>query len=231
MQRRVQRFADRIVVPSNAVARVARERCGVSPERVVVIPNAIDPAEYPRVEAFRDRTRVRAGYLGRLDPAKSPGVLIDAIASTEADGAELHYFGDGPVRSELERAAARAGVAGRVYFHGTVARPQDALRGMDVLWLPSRVEGFGLVLIEAMASGVPVVACAVGGVTDVVQHNVNGLLVGDSGFQIRSFATTLRTLHDDVALRQKLIENGLRTVCERFTWDVVLPQYRQMLGL
>ena len=198
MQRRVQRFADRIVVPSNAVARVAR-RCGLSPERVVVIPNAIDPAEYPRVRAFRDPAQVRAGYLGRLDPAKSPGVLIDAIASPEADGAELHYFGDGPIRSDLERAAARAGVTARVVFHGTVARPQDALCNMDVLWLPSRVEGFGLVLIEAMASGVPVVACEAGGVTDVVQQNVNGLLVSDAASQARSFAASLRTLRDDVA--------------------------------
>ena len=103
---------------------------------------------------------------------------------------------------------------------------------MDVLWLPSRVEGFGLVLIEAMASGVPVVACEAGGVTDVVRNGESGLLVQDGAASAAgSFAASLRTLRDDVALRHRLIENGLHTVRERFTWDVVLPQYRRLLGL
>lgn len=231
LQRRVRRFADRVIVPSAAVAQAARERCGVPPDRIVVIPNAIDPAEYPRVEPFRDPGRVRAGYLGRLDPAKSPGVLIEAIAGADLDGAELHYFGDGAFRLALEQSAARAGVAGRVFFHGSVARPQDALRDMDVLWLPSRVEGFGLVLIEAMAGGVPVVACAAGGVTDVILHGENGLLVSDRANEARNFAASLRMLLDDVALREKLIAGGLRTVREKFTWDVVLPQYRILLAV
>jgi glycosyltransferase involved in cell wall biosynthesis len=231
LQRRVQRFADRVIVPSTAVAQVARERCGIAPGRIVVIPNAIDPAEYPRVEPFRDPAKVRAGYLGRLDPAKSPGALIGAIADANLDRAELHYYGDGPARLDLERSAARAGVAGRVFFHGTVARPPDALRHMDVLWLPSRVEGFGLVLIEAMASGVPVVACEAGGVTDVIRHGENGLLVSHPANDARDFAASLRTLRDDVALREKLIAGGLRTVREKFTWDVVLPQYRTLLAV
>jgi glycogen synthase len=122
-------------------------------------------------------------------------------------------------------------VAGRVFFHGSVARPQDALRDMDVLWLPSRVEGFGLVLIEAMAGGVPVVACAAGGVTDVIRHGENGLLVSDRANEARNFAASLRMLLDDVALREKLIAGGLRTVREKFTWDVVLPQYRILLAV
>jgi glycosyltransferase involved in cell wall biosynthesis len=231
MQRRVQRAAERIVVPSTAVARVARERCGVSPDRIVVIPNAIDPAEYPRVEPFRDPAKVRAAYLGRLDPAKSPLNLIAELLPPEMEDVELHYFGDGPARTFLEKTAARFGLAGQVFFHGTVGRPQEALREMDVLWLPSRVEGFGLVLIEAMASGVPVVAVAAGGVTDVVRHGENGLLVDNAGSSARSFEDSLRALRDDIPLRQKLIENGLRTVREKFTWDVVLPQYRKLLGI
>jgi glycosyltransferase involved in cell wall biosynthesis len=109
-----------------------------------------------------------------------------------------------------------------------VARPQEALREMDVLVLPSRDEGFGLVLIEAMASGVPVIAGNAGGALDVVEHNINGILVGRPETSIGAWA---QKLHDDGELRTRLIEGGLRTVREKFTWDVVLPQYRRLLGI
>jgi glycosyltransferase involved in cell wall biosynthesis len=112
-----------------------------------------------------------------------------------------------------------------------VASPQEALKQMDVLWLPSCVEGFGLVLIEAMASGVPVVACAAGGVLDVVTDRKNGLLVPPDANIHRAFAASLRTLRDDPSLRRKLIENGLQTVREQYTWQAVLPRYREIFAL
>ena len=233
-QRWAQRHAERIVVPSGAIVNAAAKRSGIAPSKFVVIPNAVDPNAFPRVEVFAG-PRVRAGYLGRLDPAKNPGMLIRAFEYACVEEAELHYFGDGPERS-LDRADAwwksnSPEVVGRVFFHGAVPRPQDALALMDVLWMPSHVEGFGLVLIEAMASGVPVVATAAGGVLDVVRHNENGLLADDPMWGYRTFAASLRTLRDDVALRNRLIDGGLRTVRERFTWDVVLPQYRELLQI
>jgi glycosyltransferase involved in cell wall biosynthesis len=173
---------------------------------------------------------VRAGYLGRLDPAKCPGALLRAIEFAKRPEAELHYFGDGPRRAELERAVEEMGLRRQVFFHGSVARPQDALGRMDVLWLPSYVEGFGLVVIEAMASGVPVVACQVAGVADVLKDGENGL-AADEMFGYRRFAHSLTLLRDDVALRDRLIDGGLRTVREKFTWEVVLPQYRALLGI
>jgi glycosyltransferase involved in cell wall biosynthesis len=78
-----------------------------------------------------------------------------------------------------------------------------------------------------MASGVPVVAVARGGVLDVVNGGENGLLVTDTG----EIAASLARLRGDPALRNRLIEGGLRTVREKFSWDVVLPQYRQLLEI
>lgn len=228
LQSRIHHGADRVLAPSNAVAEVAEKRCGVPQNRIVVIPNAIDPEEFPRIEVFVG-PRIGAGYLGRLDPMKSPASLIQALESSGIEEAELHYFGDGPDRARLESLAAN--LPGRVFFHGAIARPQDALRQMDVLWLPSWVEGFGLVLIEAMASGVPVVACNGGGVTDIVQDGFNGLLASEPMGDYRRFAASISELRDNPALRQQLIENGLRTVREKFTWNVVLPQYHQLFGL
>jgi glycosyltransferase involved in cell wall biosynthesis len=225
-QRWAHRYAERIVVPSTAIVRYASRRSGIPESKFAVIPNAIDPHTFPRVEAFTG-PKIRAGYLGRLDAAKSPDALIHALDVAAMPEAELHYFGDGPARAGLEAAAGAWGVRDRVVFHGAVQRPQDALRRIDVLWMPSTVEGFGLVLIEAMASGVPVVAVARGGVLDVVNGGENGLLVTDTG----EIAASLARLRGDPALRNRLIEGGLRTVREKFSWDVVLPQYRQLLEI
>ncbi|HEY7118647.1 MAG TPA: glycosyltransferase family 4 protein [Tepidisphaeraceae bacterium] len=226
-QRWAHARAERIVVPSTAIVRMARQRSGIPESKFTVIPNAIAPDDFPRLEVFR-RPVVRAGYLGRLDPAKSPGLLIAALECTAADDFQLHYFGDGSARPALERAGAHSRVANRIHFHGAVPRPQDALNQIDVLWQPSTVEGFGLVLLEAMASGVPVVACAAGGVTDILTDRQNGLLI-NAPFSADQFADSLRLLRDDPALRQRLIDNARQTVRDRFTWDAILPQYRQLL--
>jgi glycosyltransferase involved in cell wall biosynthesis len=227
VQRWAAQRAERIVVPSNAIVAFAC-RHDMERARFVAIPNAVDCNAFDSVEVFRG-PKIRAGYLGRLDRAKNPAILIRALEFAAIDEAELHYFGDGPERRVLEAVA--MGLEHRVQLRGAVVRPQEALKHMDVLWLPSCVEGFGLVVIEAMASGVPVVACAAGGVLDVVKDRQNGLLVTQGAFAYRQFAASLRTLRDDPALRQRLIENGLRTVRARYSWEVVLPRYRELLSL
>jgi glycosyltransferase involved in cell wall biosynthesis len=228
-QRWAHRYAEGIVVPSRAVVSAGHSYSAVPREKFTVIPNAVDPAAFPRVHVFAG-PKVRAGYLGRLDPMKTPFNLLAAIDFADGRDAELHYFGDGPERAKLESEVDRQGLRGRVFFHGAVPRPQDALARIDLLWQPSAVEGFGLVLIEAMASGVPVVSVSSGGVNDILVDGVNGI-ASDFNFAYRRFAHSVTLLRDDVALRNRLIEGGLRTVRERFTWDVVLPQYRELLGL
>ena len=197
MQSLIHGKADRVVVPSQAVAEFAAAKCGIDPRKCEVIPNALDPADFPRVEVFQ-LPKTRVGYLGRLDPAKSPITLIDAIDALP-DDVELHYFGDGPARFELNGAIVRKSLQNRATVHGPVQRPQLALSQMDILCLPSWVEGFGLVLIEAMASGVPVVACDAGGVRDVVVDGSNGLLIRDAQQPARAFALAIQRLRDDAA--------------------------------
>jgi glycosyltransferase involved in cell wall biosynthesis len=229
VQRFAQRAADCIVVPSRAVARIAADRCDDEPVRIPIIPNAIDSQEFARANVFRTAP-LRIGFLGRLDPVKRVDALIRAVARLNDEPIECHIFGDGPQRAALERLARSVGMSKRIFFHGQVEIPQDALGRMDVLVLPSRHEGFGLVLIEAMAAGIPVIAAAGGGALDVVRHRVNGLLV-DPDDPEPEIAARILDLMRDGDLRNRLIEGGLRTVREKFSWDVVLPQYRRLLQL
>jgi glycosyltransferase involved in cell wall biosynthesis len=231
VQKRIHHAADKVVVPSSAVARVARERSGVPGDKIVVIPNAVNPEEYPRVPVFQ-RTPLRIGFLGRLDPVKNLDLFVYAVCRIDPrHNVQGHIFGEGPMRKRLERLVRDPRYAGRVQLRGAVRRPQDALGEMDLLFFPSGGEGFGLVLIEAMASGVPVVAIPRGGVTDVIEHDVNGVLLDWKSDPAGELAHGLGELLDDAPRRDRLIAGGLATVRRRFNWDAVIPPYRAVLGL
>jgi glycosyltransferase involved in cell wall biosynthesis len=119
------------------------------------------------------------GAIGRLVPQKAMHVLVDATPALLAahPGLRVLIVGDGPLRADLEARAARLGVAHAVRFAGYQEDVVSAYAAMDVFVLPSRDEGFGLVFLEAMAVGVPVVGTRVIGSEDAVEDGVTGLLV------------------------------------------------------
>jgi glycosyltransferase involved in cell wall biosynthesis len=228
----VQAAAERVIVPSPSAAQVARDWAGVPDEKIVVIPNAVDVEALGRIAAQPPGVRspiTRVGFLGRLDPVKRVDVLIRAVRLLGGGAYELHVFGDGAERRGLELLA-RSELAGRVRFefHGAVPSPGEALKQIDVLVLPSDAEGFGLVLIEAMAAGVPVVATEVAGIRDVVQDGCTGLLVraGDA----QELAGAIRRVSEDDALRERLVREGLGDVRERYSWSAVLEKYRELVA-
>ncbi len=225
LQRIVAPTAERVIVPSRSVAEAARSRSSIAPERIEVIPNAVDVSRFH----LRPRTPARpgrVGFLGRLDPVKHVGDLIDAAALL-GDQIRLEIHGEGPERPRLERKIARLGLEHRATLHGATPRPEDALDGLDVLALPSEAEGFGLVLIEAMAAGVAVVATDVPGIRDVVRHERTGLLVPFAS--PASLASAISRLLEDALLRLRLIAEARREVERRFNWPLVLEQYERLL--
>ena len=228
LQRIVQHAADKVVVPSESVATVARDWADVPAEKVVVIPNAVDlPARgaggVPEQAEHADHC---IGFVGRLDPIKRVPDLVAAMAQLPTDYT-LDIWGEGSHRPSIEAAIAKHRVAQRVTLHGAIASPSDALQQIDCLVLPSQAEGFGLVLIEAMAAGVPVVATRVPGIREVVRDEQTGLLTPPADPPALAAAIE-RVLHDD-ALRARLIANGRQEVAAKYTWDRVLPQYRNLL--
>jgi glycosyltransferase involved in cell wall biosynthesis len=228
VQRHAARRAERILVPSTSIVAAAAARSSIPVDKFIVIPNAVDPDSFTRSAVPDDPPDpYPVGFIGRLDPVKRIPDLINA-AGALGKRVALHIYGEGSERSRIERWM-EATSAVSVTLHGAVPRPQDVLRNLGLLVLPSEAEGFGLVLIEAMAAGVPVVATDAPGIRDVVQHESNGLLVpvGDPA----ALAAAIERVIDDAELRQRLIEEGLRTVRERYAWTRILPQYRAALNL
>jgi glycosyltransferase involved in cell wall biosynthesis len=232
IQRLIHPAAEKIVVPSPSVAAAAQRWSGVPMAKIVVIPNAIDPADFggadgPPVNRQQQGT-FNIGFIGRLDPIKRIPDLLQAITLIPGS-THLHIFGQGAQRPLIEATITQLKLTNRVTLHGAIERPQEALEKIDLLVLPSQAEGFGLVLIEAMAAGVPVVATNVPGIRDVVIDNETGLLVPPRS--PAEIARAIRKIIDDPGLRARLIENGAKSVRERFTWDKSLPQYLKLLQL
>jgi len=227
VQKLAQRAAEKIVVPSPSVAQIARECCNVPEKKIIVIPNAIDLDDFRKSGVSPPSPEFPIGFLGRLDPIKRVPDLVKAMRNVPHG--HLHIFGDGPERGEIAKTADQPGLKDRVTLHGAVQRPQDALARIQLLVLPSAAEGFGLVLIEAMAAGIPVVATNVAGIRDVVKDGETGLLVPPGDPQ--QLAQAINRLIGDAMLRNRLIESAQADVRERFVWDVVLPQYRDLLRI
>jgi len=233
MQSLAQHAADRIIVPTESTARVAMDRAHVPARKLAVIPNAIDVDSFERSPVPLESPRpYPVGFIGRLDAVKRVPMLVQQLHAMRqtfpATPVHLHIFGEGdqrwPIAAEIERLHLKRDVT----MHGAVASPQIALKQIGVLVLPSIAEGFGLVLIEAMAAGVPVVATNVPGIRDVVRHEQTGLLVDPNDTMALAFAV-MRVI-EDAELRTRLIEAGLREVRERFGWSRVIEQYRAALA-
>ncbi len=217
--------AEKIIVPSDSVADVARYRADVPHEKILVIPNAIDVDSFNLVKIPNPTSKSRVGFIGRLDPIKRvPDLLVAAV--TLQNEIELHIYGDGPERRSIETAIARLKLT-NVILHGPIPRPHEALRNLDLLVLPSEAEGFGLVLIEAMAARfVPVIGTNVPGIWDIVANEQTGLLVPvASPGQLAEAITRITT---DQSLRTRLVEQACESVRRRFAWEPVLAEYERI---
>jgi glycosyltransferase involved in cell wall biosynthesis len=148
-------------------------RTGVPGNRIHVVPNAAPPPTQPLT---RGAARLRlgippevfmAGWVGRLSKEKGPDLFLEALARTEP---KVHgiILGTGPAYGALRNLEQRRGLAGRVWWAGMVPDAASLFPAFDCFVLSSRTEGTPIVLFEAMAAGVPIVASAVGGVPDVV---------------------------------------------------------------
>jgi glycosyltransferase involved in cell wall biosynthesis len=227
MQRFAQRMAQKIIVPSPSVASMAREWAGVREEKIVVIPNGVDvpPVQPPLAPAASPH---RVVFLGRLDPIKRLPDLLAAIALLNGF-ARLDVYGEGEERPRLMRQMEEMNLGQRVTLHGAISDPAAALQNAELLVLPSEAEGFGLVLIEAMAAGVPVVATDAPGIRDVVRDGETGLLVPVSS--PTALAGAIRRVLEDETLRRALSAAAFADVSRRFTWEIAVEGFRRTLEI
>jgi glycosyltransferase involved in cell wall biosynthesis len=180
LHRTVLRLADHILVNSRAVAVRVEGYRGVSSNGVVLIRNGIDLARFPmRSRPTPEPGRVIVGTLTNLRREKGIEDLVSAaaIVHTQCPAARFMVWGDGPERPSLEDLIRSLGLASVVELRGRTPAPEAALSEIDIFVLPSLSEASSNALLEAMASGVAVVATEVGGNVEMLDGGRAGLLV------------------------------------------------------
>jgi glycosyltransferase involved in cell wall biosynthesis len=230
VERWVDKRAAAVIAISEAVAQFMERRgVGTAPGQMETIFYGIDIGAYGRVPAaeiadLRDqwgaeRDTLLIGFVGRLVPQKSIETLIHAFAllrrKTRCD-AKLVIVGSGPLQSALRSFARNEGVSDRVVWAGFHENIPAVMRAFDVFALTSLFEGFGLVLIEAMAARKPVVATRVSAIPEVVVDGETGLLAEVKS--AKSVAEALERLLDP-AMRERLGSAGGRRAFEHFTLE------------
>lgn len=180
VHRAVLRMANHVLVNAEAVAERLRVYPTLAP-RVVVIPNGVDLSRFsPGPGQPRRRAEgVLVGAIANLRPEKGVERLIRAAALVRARRPEARFvvWGEGPLRADLELLVRRLGLDGVVELPGWTAEPEAALRALNIFVLPTLSEACSNVLLEAMATELPVVATRVGGNPALVVDEITGLLV------------------------------------------------------
>jgi len=166
--------------------------------------------------------------VGSLIPLKSYDVLIEAVSilAANATDCELLLAGCGPEQPRLESLANQLGVAHRVRFLGDVEDVPGLLHTADVFAHPSTTEGLSNAILEALAEGVPVIACPVGATPEIIEDGHSGLLVPVR--QPQALAHAIGRLLNDASLRQRLAQAGLALVRDRFSESTIADQYEEV---
>ena len=229
LRRGAARMVGAFVAVSQTTAAQAREQDDCPPEVLRVIPNGI------RLERFRPDAAVRAavraelgippdawvvGTVGRIDEFKNQSLLVAAAAPRVSDDYRVVLVGDGPMRDAV--AAQAAAIGPWIQLTGRRMDVERLLPAFDVFALPSKSEGLPLVVPEAMAAGLPVIATAVGGLPDVVIDGHTGLLIP---VEVVALAAALDRLAGDRARARAMGAHARVVALAKYSADRMLDDY------
>lgn len=226
---------DLLISESEASRRFLVGELGYDPKKVATVYNGVDLASWPISKIDRSQRRLELrmqsgellfGAIGRLDQQKGHSYLIEAMPQLVGRvQAKCVIIGDGPKRAALEQLVHKRALEKWVVLLGERDDVTAWLSTLDVFVLPSLWEGLPNALLEAMALGLPVVASAVDGVPEVVEHEKTGLLVRPQ--DPAGLAEALRRLSTDAALRQRLGEAAKKLIAEKFTLINMIGAYQK----
>ena len=237
LQRFVRRI-DSVIAPSASIARWLSEF--EVTDDAVVLPNGVDTA--PFRSPAHPRSRASLGlpegavvfcYLGRIGEEKNVPLLLEAFIEAAASRPiALLLIGDGPAREEAEARVRKAGLEDRVRFAGLVpyADVPDVLAACDVFVTASVTEVHPLVVMEAMAAGLPALGIASPGISDTIRHGSSGLLCDEDPHQL---AANIAAVADDASLRERLAQ-GARAESTDYdisvTGAALLAEYERVIA-
>jgi len=242
LRRAYSPFVQRYVALSGQIERYLVDRVGIPAQRVERICNGVDTERFQSGAAagraplagspFNDTDAIVVGSVGRLQAVKDQLNLVRALAVARerggATGAKLRLAiaGDGPLRPAVEEEIRRHRLSDAVWLAGERRDVPEVMRGFDVFALPSKAEGISNTILEAMSSGLPVVATAVGGNAELVSESKTGALVPAE--DPAAMADALLCYASDAALRHRHGQAGRLKVEQSFSLAGMVARYTDL---
>ncbi len=227
-------ITDRLIACTQLVADKLRNQDHIAAQRVITLANGVDLKRFEGIRGhnliadfqFPFRWPVFA-VLGRLEPVKGQSYLLDCIAQCRDQGIDVNLLliGDGPDRLMLENKVALLALSDRVRFAGFRRDVPELLASIDALVIPSQWEGLPMALLEAMALSRPVIAHAVGGIGDVLEPGVQGMLVPRDN--LAAMVTAIQQCLD-VGVRQRMGAAARQRVMDHYSAQVLSAQYEAL---
>ena len=230
----LSRYTARIIAVSEHL-RKDLVKIGIPAEKISTIYNGVDPTMFN--PADRQYVRESLGFppysfvigtVARLIPAKGVDLFIEALALVKKNNPSIKgvIVGDGPEALKLQTLARSLGIAGGIRFLGYRNDVPKLLSAFDLFVLSSRQEGFGISVLEAQYSGLPVIASAAGGIPEIVRHGVDGLLFPAGDYS--ALADRISFLLEKPDYRHTLALEGKRKVKESYTSDRMIQSTLQL---
>ncbi len=236
--------ANKIIVTSGSLKSEIQGHFNLPQEKIEIIPNGIDLEKY---NASVDRVAVRSRYgvhpheklvlcIGRLVPQKGIEYLIRTVPRIAGRYPEARFIivGEGWLRGHLEYVARSTGHQWKITFTGWIPDQElvALLNSADVLVVPSIYEPFGIVALEGMAAGIPVVASDIGGLAEVVEHERTGILAYSKNPE--SIAWAVDRVLSDPSHSKWLVQNAQEMVQKTYSWEAIAKRtvevYKEVVG-
>ncbi|MBW5445118.1 glycosyltransferase [Cohnella sp. CFH 77786] len=221
----LERHADLLMTVSHSFASYLGQYMR-HPERIKVIPNGYDEKRFKPIS--HDNAVAQLITVCRLVPAKGLDILLAACAELRKRNRPfvLHIIGDGPIREDLERMAKQLGIYDDTIFYGYMLHPEELMPFFDVFVLPSRAEAFGSVFAEAALCLLALVGTDVGGISEQIDHGVNGLLVPPEN--PTALADALETVIADPHFRYEMARAAWNKAKKTYSLNRVIGELKQI---
>lgn len=227
------RRANAIASTSEFMARSVQKYLK-DPPPIHIVPFGVDIEKFTpskRSRRLMNPTRLRVGFIKTLRPRYAPKIFLEAAYLVTQRGFDIEFIiaGEGPMRAHLQRYASNRGILNRTTFCGFVPheRVPDLMASLDILVNCSNQESFGVVICEASACAIPVIATDVGGTRETLLDGQTGILVPPSNAE--ALADAIIILANNPEKRQLYGNNGRQWVCQNYVWEENVSTFLKLL--
>ncbi|MCK4261031.1 MAG: glycosyltransferase [Halanaerobiales bacterium] len=232
----LSRFTDKIICCSEAVKNWAKDYERIRENKLITIYNGINLEEFKKVVNSKEVRKELSltgkeriiGTVGRLEPVKNPDLLLRAtsLVKKRFPNLKVLFVGKGSLRDSLEKLAEGLGLKENIIFAGEKKNVFPFLSLMEVFILCSNIEGLSLALIEAMSAGIPVIGTKVGGIPEIIENGINGILIPPDNPE--AFAEAIIYLLNHPEEAKKMGERGKEICKNKFSSEMMVEKIEEL---